>query len=80
MSIFKKIKGKRLLIKTFKNIINDLEDENQNLKAKIRIQEHNNLILLENARKHREEIKNLENNLEFVTNNLSAQKRKKLGL
>lgn len=71
---------KRLLIKTLRNIINELEDENAKLKYVIRLKEHNNVILLENSKELRAKIKDLENNLELVTNNLSAQKRKQLGL
>lgn len=71
---------KRLLIKTLRNVINELEDENAKLKYVIRLKEHNNVILLENSKELRAKIKDLENNLEFVTNNLSAQKRKQLGL
>lgn len=71
---------KRLLIKTLRNIINELEDENSKLKYVIELKEHNNVILLENSKELRAKIKDLENNLEFVTNNLSAQKRKQLGL
>lgn len=71
---------KRLLIKTLRNVINELEDENAKLKYVIRLKEHNNVILLENSKELRAKIKDLENNLELVTNNLSAQKRKQLGL
>lgn len=71
---------KRLLIKTLRNVINELEDENSKLKYVIELKEHNNVILLENSKELRAKIKDLENNLEFVTNNLSAQKRKQLGL
>lgn len=70
----------RLLIKTLRNVINELEDENSKLKYVIELKEHNNVILLENSKELRAKIKDLENNLEFVTNNLSAQKRKQLGL
>ena len=45
-----------------------------------KIHEHNEVIFLDNLTKAREKIQNLENNLEFVTNNLSAQKKQKIGL
>ena len=71
---------KNLLIKTLKNTINELEEENRHLKYVIEEKDANNIILLENSMKLRAEINDLKNNLELVTNNLSAQKRKQLGL
>lgn len=59
--------------KKLKQVINQLESENDILK-------YNNTILIDDNRKLRGKIYDLEKNLEFVTNNLSAQKRKKLGL
>lgn len=70
----------KLLVQTLKHVVNELEDENNDLKLKLEEQDRNNLILLENSMKLRAKIKDLENNLELVTNNLSAQKRKQLGL
>ena len=71
---------KKGLINTLKSVINELEEENQHLRYAVEEKDKNNVILLENNMRLRKEIKNLENNLEFVTNNLSAQKRKKIGL
>lgn len=45
-------------------------------KEEIRILKHNELILLENAEESRAKIRDLENNIEFLVNNLSPQKRK----
>lgn len=75
MALFNKI-----LIKTLKNTINELEKDLENQKYINKVHEHNEVILLNNLAEARSKIKNLENNLEFVTNNLSAQKKKKIGL
>lgn len=75
MGIFNKI-----LIKTLKNTINDLEEELQHEKNLNKIHQHNEVILLDNLSEARAKIQNLENNLEFVANNLSAQKKQKIGL
>lgn len=69
-----------ILIKTLNNTINELEEDLKKQKYINRIHEHNEVILLNNLAEARAKIKNLENNLEFVTNNLSAQKKKKIGL
>lgn len=76
----KLFKTKNMLIQSLKGVINSLEKENLQLKEKNKMYEHDTIILLDNAKELREEIRNLENNLEFVTNNLSVQKKKKLGL
>ena len=70
----------KILIKTLKNTINELEKDLENQKYINEIHEHNEVIFLDNLTKAREKIQNLENNLEFVTNNLSAQKKQKIGL
>lgn len=70
----------KILIKTLKNTINDLEKDLKNQKYINKIHEHNEVILLDNLAEAREKIQNLENNLEFVTNNLSTQKKQKIGL
>lgn len=75
MGIFNKI-----LIKTLKNTINDLEEELQHEKNLNKIHQHNEVILLDNLSEARAKIQNLENNLEFVANNLSVQKKQKIGL
>ena len=75
MFIFNKI-----LIKTLKNTINELEKDLENQKYINKIQENNEVILLDNLTEAREKIQNLENNLEFVTNNLSEEDKQKIGL
>ena len=75
MGLFNKI-----LIKTLKNTINELEKNLDEQKHINKLHQHNEVILLNNLAEARAKIKNLENNLEFVTNNLSAQKKKKIGL
>ena len=75
MGLFNKI-----LIKTLKNTINELENNLEEQKYINKVHQHNEVILLNNLAEARAKIKNLENNLEFVTNNLSAQKKKKIGL
>lgn len=77
MELFKKRKN---LINNFKKVINSLEYENNQLKEKNRIYEKDLIILLDNAKEFRERIKDLENNIELLTNNLSPAKKKKLGL
>lgn len=74
----KLFKTKNMLIQSLKGVINSLEKENLQLKEKNKMYEHDIIILLDSSKELREEIRNLENNLEFVTNNLSAQKKKKI--
>ena len=76
----KLFKTKKRLIQSLKGVINSLEKENLQLKEKNKMYEHDIIILLDSSKELREEIRNLENNLEFVTNNLSAQKKKRIGL
>ena len=76
----KLFKTKNMLIKSLNGVINSLEKENLQLKEKNKMYEHDIIILLDGSKELREEIRNLENNLEFVTNNLSAQKKKKIRL
>lgn len=76
----KLFKTKNMLIQSLKGVINSLEKENLQLKEKNKMYEHDIIILLDSSKELREEIKKLENNLEFVTNNLSVQKKKKIGL
>ena len=54
--------------------------ENKVLAYKNKEQEHNNLVLLENSIELRRRIQDLENNLEFITNNLSEEDKQKIGL
>ena len=74
------IRLKFRLRKTLLKVINSLEEENKQLKNKIKQKEHDNLILLDNSIELRRKIKDLENNIEFLVNNLSSIKKKKIGL
>lgn len=74
---------KKKLINTLKSTINDLEDNKLKLKEEIRkekekgrLYQHDLVILLENAEENRKRIQDLENNIEFLVNNLSPAKRK----
>lgn len=68
------------LRKTLLKVINSLEEENKQLKNKMKQKEYDNLILLDNSIELRRKIKDLENNIEFLVNNLSSIKKKKIGL
>ncbi len=70
----------KLLIKSLKKAINQLEQENKNLEYKNKELNHDNILLLDTNRDLRGKIYDLEKNLEFVVNNLTPAKRKKLGL
>lgn len=74
------IRLKFSLRKTLLKVINSLEEENKQFKNKIKEKEHDNLILLDNSIELRRKIKDLENNIEFLVNNLSSIKKKKIGL
>ena len=74
------IKFKFKLRKTLLKVIEQLEEEKEDLENKLKEKEHNNLILLQNASEKRAKIKDLENNIEFLVNNLSSIKKKKIGL
>ena len=74
------IRLKFSLRKTLLKVINSLEEENKQLKNKMKEKEHDNLILLNNSIELRRKIKDLENNIEFLVNNLSSTKKKKIGL
>ena len=74
------IRLKFRLRKTLLKVINSLEEENKQLKNKMKLKEHDNLILLDNSIELRRKIKDLENNIEFLVNNLSSIKKKKIGL
>lgn len=74
------IRLKFRLRKTLLKVINSLEEENKQLKNKMKEKEHDNLILLDNSIELRSKIKDLENNIEFLVNNLSSIKKKKIGL
>ena len=70
------IKFKFKLRKTLLKVIEQLEEEKEDLENKLKEKEHNNLILLQNASEQRARIKDLENNIEFLVNNLTPAKRK----
>lgn len=74
------IKFKFKLRKTLLKVIEQLEEDKEELENKLKEKEHNNLILLQNASEQRARIKDLENNIEFLVNNLSSIKKKKIGL
>lgn len=74
------IRLKFSLRKTLLKVINSLEEENKQLKNKMKEKEHDNLILLNNSIELRRKIKDLENNIEFLVNNLSPKKKKEIGL
>lgn len=70
------IKFKFKLRKTLLKVIEQLEEDKEELENKLKEKEHNNLILLQNASEQRARIKDLENNIEFLVNNLTPAKRK----
>ena len=70
------IKFKFRLRKTLLRVIEQLEEDKEELENKLKEKEHNNLILLQNASEQRARIKDLENNIEFLVNNLTPAKRK----
>ena len=79
----RKIRRLEKEISILKDIIKFADEQNNELTEKIisknkeiRILKHNELILLKNAEELRNKNKDLENNIEFLFNNLSAQKRK----
>ena len=74
------IRLKFSLRKTLLEVINSLEEENKQLKNKMKEKEHDNLILLDNSIELRRKIKDLENNIDFITNNLSEEDKQKIGL
>ncbi len=65
----------RRLIKALKNTINSLEEDLQNEKEKNSYLTNDCLVLLKNSSRDRNKIIDLENNIEFLVNNLSAKKR-----
>lgn len=71
------------LIQTLKNVINNLEDEKLKMKEELRKEKEKNeiyqkdlVIVLQNSEEYRKKIQDLENNIEFLYNNLSPAKRK----
>lgn len=66
------------LIQTLKNVINNLEDEKAELEKRVKYYQHDLVVMLDNSREQRKKIEDLENNIEFLVNNLSPAKRKLL--
>lgn len=62
-------------IQKLKAIKKDLENQLESTKYFREIAEHNNEILLNNATELREKIVDLENNIEFLYNNLTPKKK-----
>lgn len=62
-------------IQKLKAIKKDLENQLESTQYFRRIVEHNNEILLNNAIENRAKIIDLENNIEFLYNNLTAKKK-----
>lgn len=70
----------KILIKTLKSTINEVQEENKNLKYSNEELKHDCMILLDTNRDLRAKCKDLENNIEFLVNNLTPKKRASLGL
>ena len=70
----KKMFNKKL-IQTLKNTINSLEADLDEKKAVIKDYQEENEILLNNAAELRAKIVDLENNIEFLYNNLTPKKK-----
>ena len=70
----------KLLIKTLKNTINELQEEKEQLINKNKDLERDCIILLETNREQRKRIVDLENNVELLVFNLTPKKRAILGL
>lgn len=66
---------KRKLVKTLKNTINNLEQELKEEKTRNEIYQKDMVILLKNSEKQRKKIKDLENNIELLVNNLSEKNK-----
>ena len=75
------------LIQTLKNVINNLEDEKLKMKEELRKEKEKNemyqkdlVIVLQNSEEYRKKIQDLENNIEFLVNNLSPTKKKLINI
>ena len=80
---FGKVKKLEQQVEVLKNIVEYKErdkekllEEIRNLHEAIRILRNNEYLLLETAEKLRSKNEDLENNVEFLVNNLSREKRK----
>lgn len=71
---------KKFLIKALRATIVDLEEELKNEKTANEYLRRDCALLLETNKEQRARIKDLENNVEFLTNNLTPKKRASLGL
>ena len=67
------IKLKFRLRKTLLKVINSLEEENKQLKNKMKQKEHDNLILLDNSIELRRKIKDLENKIKDLERQLDGK-------
>ena len=63
------------LIETLKSVINGLEKELDEKKTVIKDYQEENEILLNNSAEYRTKITDLENNIEFLVNNLTPKKK-----
>lgn len=68
----------RKLIKTLKATINSLENDLENEKQKNSYLTKDLVVMIQNETKSRKRITDLENNIEFLTNNLGSRKLKEL--
>lgn len=68
----------RKLIKTLKATINSLENDLENEKQKNSYLIKDLVVMIQNQSKSRKKIIDLENNIEFLTNNIGSRKLKEL--
>lgn len=68
----------RKLIKTLKATINSLENDLENEKQKNSYLTKDLVVMIQNQTRSRKRIIDLENNIEFLTNNLGSRKLKEL--
>ena len=66
---------KRKLIETLKQTINSLQEELENEKQKNSYLTKDLVVLLNNEMMNRKKMTDMENNIEFLVNNLSSKKR-----
>ena len=75
---YEDLRGTERIVDALKTTINNVEDENKNLKIAIKERDK----MLERELKKRKELENkiidLNNNIEFLTNNLSPAKQKQI--
>lgn len=78
--LFRKTKELQSLVNASRKALTDAEKKIEDLKhLRLQEQRNNELILKENA-KLKDKIVDLENNEEFLANNLSAKKRELVGI